>query len=268
MFMKKFLSIICVVVLCLFLSACKSEKQMKLTKKPKNLMEKVLREDRLVIGVKFDARPFGFLDKNGELKGFDIDLAKKITKNILGDENKVEFVQVTPSNRILTLTSGKVDMVIATMSITPQRAHVVDFSTPYFVAGQALMTPRNSSISGLTDLKDKKIIVVLGSTGEKSIKYFAPNAIVQGFKTNTEAYNALKSGLGDAMTTDDTILAGFLAQDSSMKILPKRYTQEPYAIAFRQDEDSRSLKDNVNHVLEHLRMSGELTRLKNKWINF
>lgn len=260
--MKKLLSLIFLFAFCTLLSACTVEKQ------PKTLMEKVLKNDKIVVGVKFDAKPFGFKDENGELQGFDVDLAKKIAKNILGDENKVEFVQVTPSNRIITLTSGKVDMIIANMSITPQRQNVVSFSAPYYIAGQALMTTQNSKVQGLTDLKGKKVIVVLGSTGEKSIKHFAPNAIIQGFKSNTEAYNALKAGKGDAMTTDDTILAGFALDDPTMKILPKRYTSEPYAIAFRQEEESVTLRQNVNHILEHMKKSGELTRLKNKWVNF
>lgn len=261
-YMKKFLPLIFILGVCSLLCACTAEKQHK------TLMEKILKADKITVGVKFDAKPFGFIDKTGELQGFDIDLAKKIAKNILGDENKVEFVQVTPSTRIITLTSGKVDMIIANMSITPQRQNVVDFSTPYYIAGQALMIPESSSVQGLTDLRGKKVIVVLGSTGEKSIKHFAPNAIIQGFKTNTEAYNALKSGNGEAMTTDDTILAGFVMDDPTMKILPKRYTQEPYAIAFRQDEESAALRENVNHILEHMKKSGELTRLKNKWVNF
>ncbi len=260
--MKKILLSVFIICLCTFLCACNAEK------KPKTLMEKVIKNDKIIVGVKYDAKPFGYKDKNGELQGFDVDLAKKIAKSILGDENKVEFVQVTPSNRIITLTSGKVDMIIATMSITPQRKNVVNFSIPYYIAGQALMTPKMSSIQGLTDLKDKKVIVILGSTGERSIKHFAPDAIIKGYKTNTEAYQALKQGYADALTTDDTILAGFLMDDPSMRILSKRYTQEPYAIAFRQEEESRTFQENVNHTLEHLKKSGELNKLKKKWIKF
>ncbi len=260
--MKKLLSILIIFTAVLFTCSCGVEKQ------PKSIMEQIRKRDKIIVGVKYDAKPFGFMNSQGVLDGFDIEIAHHIAKSILGDPSKVEFVQVTPSNRIITLTSGKVDMIIATMSITPQRNNVVSFSNPYYVAGQALMTPQNSRVMGLTDLKDKKVIVVLGSTGERSIKYFAPNAIIQGFKTNTEAYQALKRGQGEAMTTDDTILAGIVMDDPSMRILAKRYTQEPYAVAFRQDEESIPLKRSVNHVIEHMRNSGELTRLKNKWVRF
>ncbi len=260
--MRKILTLL---ILCIFsfaTMACLREK------KPESLMEKIIKNDKLVVGVKIDAKPFGFEDKEGTLQGFDVELARKIAENLLGDSSKIEFVPVTSSNRIITLTSGKVDMVIATMSITSQREQIVDFSDPYFIAGQALMIPKNSSIQGVTDLADKKVIVILGTTGERNIKRFVPKAILRGFKTNREAYNALKTGIGDALTTDDTILAGFLMDDDSMKILSKRYTQEPYAVAFRKDEESQSLKHNVNHILEHLKDSGEINRLKNKWLNF
>ena len=260
--MKQILSIFFALILLFSTTACTANK------KTTNLMEQILKNDKIVVGVKYDSKPFGFKDKNGNLQGFDIELAKKIAKHILGDENKVEFVQVTPSSRILTLTSGKVDMIIATMSITPQRQHVVSFSTPYYIAGQALMTPLSSDIDGLTDLRDKRVIVVLGTTAERNIKQLVPSSIIKGYKTDNEAYDALKAGKGDALINDDTILVGLLSEDSSMKILSKRYTQEPYAIAFRQDEESESLRLNINHILEHMQMSGELNRLKNKWIDF
>lgn len=265
--MKKSLLILVIVFVSIFLLGLISILCFKPKTQP-TLMENILKRDKIIVGVKYDSKPFGFKDKNGVLLGFDVDLAKKIAQNILGDENKVEFVEVTPSSRILTLTSGSVDMIIATMSITPHRQNVVNFSIPYYVAGEALMTPVGSDIGGLTDLRDKRVIVVLGTTAEKNIKQLVPSSIIKGYKTDYEAFEALKSGRGDALVNDDTILAGLISNDSNFKILSKRYTQEPYAIAFRQDEESDSLRININHILEHMQKSGELNRLKNKWIDF
>ena len=73
----KFLYAICALLICVSITACTNESR------PKSLMEKILKEDKITVGVKFDARPFGFVDENGELQGFDIDLAKKIAKNII-----------------------------------------------------------------------------------------------------------------------------------------------------------------------------------------
>lgn len=115
-------------ILCLvFVTGCTQKEDSMDT------LDKIQQRGKLVVGVKFDTKPFGYLDERGQLVGFDIDLAKYIAKSILGDEDKVEFKQVTPSNRILALNSDKVDMVIATMTITPQRRAIVDFSQPYYV---------------------------------------------------------------------------------------------------------------------------------------
>ena len=259
--MKKFLLSILILFLLIFTTSCTQHEN-------ESLLETIIKKDKIVVGVKNDTKPFSYKDKNGTLLGFDIDLAKKIAKNVLNDENKVEFVQVTPANRILTLTSGEADIIIATMSITPQRQQVVDFSNPYYIAGEALMTPINSDIEGITDLKGKRVIVVLGTTAERTIKQLVPGAIIKGYKTDLDAYNALLAEEGDAFLNDDTILFGLMNGNPNMKILSKRYTQEPYAVAFRQDEKSASLRHQVNHILEHMQKSGELNRLKNKWIDF
>ena len=259
--MKKVLLVIFSLFIMMFSTSCTAQKN-------NSLMDTIIKKDKIVIGIKDNSRPFGFRDENGILQGFDIDLAKKITKNILGDENKIEFVPVTSANRILALTSSSVDMVIATMSITAQRQNVVNFSIPYYVAGETLMTPIDSDITGLTDLRNKKVIVVLGTTAERNLKQLIPSARIKGYKTDIEAYNALITGNGDAFLNDDTILLGLKGDNPNVKILSKRYTQEPYAVAFRQDENSESLRIQVNHILEHMQKNGELNRLKNKWIDF
>ena len=144
--------------------------------------------------MKVDTPPFGYYDKNGTLTGFDIDLAKLITKKTLGDENKAIFVPVNTSNRIMKLASQEVDMIIATMSVTPQREMILDFSIPYHTAGQAILVRNSSNITTLSELNNKKIALVFGSTVEKNLRTIIPNAIILGYKTYTEAFNALKEG--------------------------------------------------------------------------
>lgn len=231
-------------------------------------LEKVIKRDKLIVGVKYDTKPFGYIDENQKNVGYDIDLAKKIAKSILGDENKVEFKQVTPSNRILALNSGQIDMIIATMTITPQRLKVVDFSTPYYIAGQAILVPNDSKINGMSDLNGKKAIIIFGTTAEKNLRQIAPDAIISGYKTYTDAYNALKNGRADAITSDDTILLGMAMQDKSLKLLPKRYSKEPYAIAFKKGDKNSGLMRKVNFVIEDMIKSGELNQLKAKWIKY
>lgn len=233
----------------------------------KDLLQIVKERGKIIVGVKFDSKPFGFVDEDQELKGFDVDLSKEIAKRILGDENAVEFKQVNSSSRILQLSSGSIDMVAATMTITNKRQQIVDFSTPYYLAGQAIMVPKSSDIKTVKDLNGKRVIVVLGSTSEQTMRTLAPKAKIKGFRTYTEAFSALKAGRADAMTTDDTILTGFIMDDSNFRMLKERYTTEPYGIGFRKDKKTQGFQAVINETLEQLKQDGTLVKITNKWMN-
>lgn len=258
---KKTLSILIIglLIIAIMLSGC--------AKKPKRELYSVVKErGKLVVGVKYDARPFGYVQEGEIVSGFDVDLSRELAKRILGNPNAVEFQQVTSSNRIFALTSGTVDMVIATLSMTPQRGRIIDFSVPYYIAGQAVLVPKHSHIKSISDLSDKIIIVVLGSTSEANIRLMFPKAKILGFRTYTDAFSALRNGRGDAMTTDDTILYGFIADNPDYTILSERITQEPYVIGFKKGAEVQSLIETVNFTLNEMNEDGTLTKIKAKWI--
>lgn len=225
----------------------------------------ITQRDRLIVGIRNDAPPFGFKDKNGFTVGYDADLARLIAKGILGDEKKVEFVPVTASNRIMKLNSGEVDCLIATMSITTQRQQFLNFSTPYYMAGQAILVRNSSKATSLRDFTGKKLIIVFGSTSEKNLRSNVPEVTVIGYKTYNDAYNALKNGKADGIVADDTVLLGFSTNDKSVKLLPKRYSKEPYAVVFRKDDASINFTNKVNYIVENLQSTGRLNRLQEKW---
>lgn len=225
----------------------------------------ITQRDRLIVGIRNDAPPFGFKDKNGFTVGYDTDLARLIAKGILGDEKKVEFVPVTASNRIMKLNSGEVDCLIATMSITTQRQQFLNFSTPYYMAGQAILVRSSSKATSLRDFTGKKLIIVFGSTSEKNLRSNVPEVTVIGYKTYNDAYNALKNGKADGIVADDTVLLGFSTNDKSVKLLPKRYSKEPYAVVFRKDDASINFTNKVNYIVENLQSTGRLNRLQEKW---
>lgn len=255
--MKKI--VLALLFLCLICCGCGKKAPVK------DDLNTVIQRDRLIVGIRNDAPPFGFKDKNGFTIGYDADLAKLIAKGILGDEKKVEFVPVTASNRIMKLNSGEVDCLIATMSITPQRQQFLNFSSPYYMAGQAILVKRVSKATSLHDFSGKKLIIVFGSTSEKNLRSNVPEVSVIGYKTYQEAYNALKSGKADGIVADDTILLGFSTNDKSVKLLPKRYSKEPYAVVFRKDDSSLNLNTKVNYIIDNLQSSGKLNRLQEKW---
>jgi putative glutamine transport system substrate-binding protein len=233
-------------------------------------VDSVKARGKMLAGVKYDSPPFGSLDTNGQLHGYDIDLLKEIAKRVLGNEQAVDFEQVFSSTRVIALNSGSLDVVAATMTITPERAKVVDFSEPYFVAHQAVIVPEDSQIQTLDNLNDKTILFVLGTTSEATIKKRLSRAKYKGFKTSTDAFSALKAKRGDAMTTDDSILYGFMGQNCGFRLLKETLSEEPYGLAFRQrggKAPENSLKNAVNKALADMKQDGTLTRLATKWIS-
>ena len=136
----------------------------------KDLYESILERGKIRVGINADSKPFGFYDKDWKLTGYDVDLAHNIAKYILKDPNAVEFHPETPRNRMLKVSTGDVDIVIATMTITPQRQEVIDFSIPYDYAGQALLIRANSKITSIADLAGQRVGVVFGTTAEKNMQ--------------------------------------------------------------------------------------------------
>lgn len=254
--------IFCILILSVFTSFnCAYAKENNKT----DLYKSIIKRDKMIVGISFDSKPFGFKDSDGKIKGMEIDLIKEITKRIFGNENKVVFKNVSTQDRLKEASSGDVDMVISTITITSQRKKLVDFSIPYFISGQAIGVRKNSKINSPDDLINKKIIVELGTTGEKNIKHFAPNALILGYDNNTDAMEAFKSGEGDAITTDDALLRGLVIADDNYIILPKKLTKEPYGIAFRKAQQTKSLKNKINEIIKEMNSDGTLMSIKNKW---
>lgn len=252
-------------ILCIFLFICLFMCGCAPAKKSGNDFRMIKKRGRIIVGVRSDTRPFGYRDAKGNLQGFDVDLARAIAKHIFADTHAVELVPVTASNRLSMLTSGRVDILIATMSITDQRQLLVDFSKPYYMAGQAILVKNGRNIATIRQLNGSKIIIVYGSTGEMSIRMNAPEAIVRGYRDYQLAYNALKRGEADAMIADDTILYNLALDDPSVKILKKRFSKEPYAVALRKGEASAQLKDSINFTIDFLEHSGQLRKMQKKW---
>lgn len=217
---------------------------------------------KVIVGVKTDAYPFGYIDEKGNFAGYDVALGKLIAKGLLGDENKISFIPVTASDRMMKLYSGDVDMLIATMSVTPKRQEILDFSNSYYTAGQALLVKKGSPIKTLRSLSNKRVIIVYGSTAENSLRAAVPNVGIIGYKTYPAAYQALKAGKADAIISDDSILMGFSIKDDNVKLLSKRYSKEPYAVAFRKGEESKELIKAVNKIIETETRNGNLRRIQ------
>ncbi len=234
-------------------------------KEPQNTYEKIKERGSLIVGVKFDAKPFGYIE-NGELQGIDIDIAKQIAKTILDDENKVEFIEVTSENRISKLMSEEVDIIVATMTDTQQRRDIVDFSKPYYVSGQAIMCKKNSKVSSMGDLLNNNTVVVRGTTAEKTLKnLYNSKSRVHVVSSYKEAFLNVKDSDNTCFVADEALLKGFVMDNPDYTIFNKKITVEPYAVATRKDE--KLLLDYINHTIEKLEESGQLEEITENKLN-
>lgn len=255
MYKKAALLLLCIMFL---FSGCVKPKKEPVS----NTLNEIAKRGEVIIGIKTDTYPFGYKDKNGKYAGYDIDLANMIGEEIFKEKGKVKFVPVTAEDRMMKLFSEEVDMIVATMSVTPARLQIMDFSDPYYIAGQSVLVKRGSEIKGLRDLNGKKAIIVFGTTGESSLRAAVPNVQIVGYKTYNEAVQGLKQNKAAAIVSDDTILIGLSLKDENLVLLPKRYSREPYAVAFRKGKESEDLVRVVNGVINDAARNGTLQKLQ------
>lgn len=199
-------------------------------------MGKIVAAKKMVVGVKFDQPGFGLKDPvSGKVDGFDVAIAKEIAKSLGLQENQVEFVESISANRIPYLQEDKVDLIVATMTINADRKTQIEFSRPYFLAGQSILVMKNNTtITKVEDLNGKTVCSVAGSTSEKNVVAKAPQANLQSLTTYAACVEGMKAGRYEAVSTDDIILAGFAASDANLKLVGGQFTQEPYGIGIKK----------------------------------
>jgi aspartate/glutamate/glutamine transport system substrate-binding protein len=220
---------------------------------------------KIVWGVKADTNLFGLYNiAESEIQGFDIDIAKAITDVITGDEANAEFIEVTSKTRIPLIKNGNIDAIIATMTISEERLKQVNFSEVYFAAGQSLLVPEDSEINSVTDLTaDHTVIAVKGSTSAINIREYSPNANIIELENYSEAFTALQSGQGDAVTTDNAILLGMMADSPGYRLAGEPFTNEPYGIAINHGQED--FLDAVNDALLTLIENGRYAEIFHHW---
>ena len=217
-------------------------------------------------GVKSDTRLFGLENiRTGKLEGFEIDLAKAMTKKILGPKGKCVFVPVTSGTRVPLLKNGNIDAIMATMTITPEREKQVDFTHSYFDAGQSLLVKKGSPIKNINDLNQpgKVVLGVSGSNSVKNVAKYAPKARVLQLSDYAQAMTALKSKQGDALTTDNGILYGMAAENPGYEVVRGNFTKEPYGIAVNKNQER--FRNKLNWALKEVEKDGTYNRLLLKW---
>lgn len=226
-------------------------------------LETVKKRGRLVVGVKTDSPPFGTVAANGKNVGFDVDIAHRLAKALFNDENQVELVPVTGGNRIPFLQSQKIDIIIATMTITDERRQVVEFSEPYFMSGSLLLVPQTSAARGLEDMAGKTVAIIQGSIQDKDVADLQPKANRIRFASVPEAVLAVKDGRVDAFVYDDIVVLAVAKNNPDLKAVGKPLVPRPYGIAVRKGDTE--FINWVNAELRKMQSDGTYDRLWKKY---
>ncbi|MDO5701206.1 MAG: glutamate ABC transporter substrate-binding protein [Bowdeniella nasicola] len=204
----------------------------------------------ITVGIKFDQPGLG-LKEGAEYHGFDVDVARYVAEKLGYSEDQITWVESVSAQRENMIENGQVDMIVATYSITDSRKERVSFAGPYLVAGQGLLVQdATADITGPETLDGKKLCSVAGSTPAERIKEeYAAGVQLQEAQGYSECVELLASGTVDAVTTDDSILAGFAAQEQyagKLKLVGEPFSEENYGIGVKKDSE---MCEKVNEAL-------------------
>ncbi|WP_300702288.1 cysteine ABC transporter substrate-binding protein [uncultured Campylobacter sp.] len=214
-------------------------------------LERIKNNGVIRIGVFADKPPFGFVDERGENQGYDIYFAKRIAKELLGDENKVQFVTVEAANRVEFLKSDKVDLILANFTQTPEREEQVDFTLPYMKVSLGVAVPSDLNVSSVEDIKDLTLILNKGTTADAYFTLNYPDIKNLKFDQNTEAYEAFSSGKGQAFSHDNTLLFAWVKDKPQFKVAIKELGNQD-VIAGAVKKGDAELKQFVDDLITKL----------------
>jgi polar amino acid transport system substrate-binding protein len=227
---------------------------------------KVKQAGVIVVGVKQDYKPWGYLDPTGKIVGFEIDLANDVARRL---GVKAELVPVTAVTRMEFLKNGRLDLVIATMGDTPDRRKVVGMVEPNYYAGATnVMAPKSAALKEWSDLKGKKVCAVQGAYYNRRVsQLYGPELVV--FPAVPEAFSALQAGNCVAFLFDDTLFISTLSAGdpkwANFEMPLKSEDPQPWAIGIRLEDMEGPLGKLMKEISTEWHRKGTLIELEKKW---
>lgn len=221
---------------------------------------------RLVVGVSADSYLLGARNPlSGQIEGFDIDLAHDAARAIFGPQARAQLRVITAADRLPLLESHEVDLVVRNMTMTCDRWQKIAFSAEYYRSGQKLMARKGSGITGLETLADRRVCAPRATSSLTQIQQVQPKAITVPADNHTGCLVLFQQGRVDAITGDDTVLAGLAAQDPYAEVLPgEPFTAEPYGIGIPADQVD--MVRFLNALLEQRRNDGRWQASYDRWL--
>jgi polar amino acid transport system substrate-binding protein len=200
------------------------------------LPSEVAQRKRWLIGVKCDFPPFGYINRQNKIAGYDVDVARRFAELAFGRRNRVSLTCVTTPSRIPVLQQKRVDIIISTLTWTAAREEVIDYSYPYYNATGRLLVPNNSSIRRLADLNGRNVATTRGSIYDRWTRNCFPRANVIVTDSPVAALENLRQGRADTFMFDDTFLLGVAANDRNLELTTHKFLAIPYGIGIRKGE--------------------------------
>lgn len=240
--MKKFLkragaALLVLMMIAATLTGCGQESDKKDGKTVYRTVDEIKASGTINIGVFSDKSPFGYVDENGQYQGYDVYFANRIGQDL---GVKINYVSTEAANRIEYLQTGKVDIILANFTVTPERAQEVDFASPYMNVALGVVSPDSAVITSLEDIgPEDQVIVISGTTAETYLEKNYPNIKLQKYDAYAEAKTAFENGNGVAWANDNTEVIAFAIENPGYTVgIPSLGSADTIAPAVTKGNES------------------------------
>jgi polar amino acid transport system substrate-binding protein len=231
----------------------------------------VRKRQHWVIGVKCDYPPFGYIDYQGNNRGYDVAVARRFATLAFGRPNRIRLKCVTTPSRIPTLQAGLVDVIVSTLTWTAARTQVIDYSIPYYAASGDLLVPNNSTLN-IHNLAGKTIVTTRGAIYATWVRNCFKSSNLLEVDGTAAAVLAVKEGRADTFMFDDSFNLGVATQDPTLKLTNDKFLSVPWGIGIRKGDTAMARW--VNFALRYMANRGEFERIlkqnaaKRYWSSF
>ena len=232
--------------------------------------QKTLDKDTIIIGIDDAFAPMGFKDENGNITGFDVDLAKELIKRL---DKEIVFQPIDWTMKESELNAGNIDLIWNGYTITDDRKSKVDFSVPYLKNKQVIVTLSNSNINSKSDLSNKKVgaqsessaITAMEKESDLYATFDGGSAIT--FEDNNQALMDLEAGRIDAVVADEILVRYYISLkgDDKFKILNENFGEEEYGVGIRKGDTD--MVDTFNKIYKEMQDDGTLKEISEKWFD-
>lgn len=226
-------------------------------------LKEIQQRGYLIVAVKDNLRPLGFRNAAGQLQGLEIEIAQALAQALLG-RKAVVLKPVANADRIPVVLAGQADLTIARVTATAARSRLVNFSTPYYVDGTAVIT-RDPAIQDLSDLAGRRVAVLQGSSTIASLRFTLPEAKLVGVDSYQAARSQLQSGTATAFAADASVLTGWVQEAPQYHLLPSLLSAEPLVVVLPKGLQYEPLRRRVDNAINGWRSGGWLKARSTYW---